>query len=28
VMMGWYGQPAIQADIGYHASPRGWLARR
>jgi hypothetical protein len=28
VMMGWYGQPAVQADIGYHASPRGWLARR
>jgi hypothetical protein len=28
VMLGWYGQPAVQRAIGYRADPAGWDARR
>lgn len=28
VQMGYYGQPARDAEIGYRADPRGWEARR
>lgn len=28
VQMGWYTQPEVQQQIGYHASPAGWDARR
>jgi hypothetical protein len=28
VQMGWYGQPEVQREIGYRASPAGWEARR
>lgn len=27
VMMGCYAQPGVQAEVGYRAHPRGWLAR-
>lgn len=28
VMLGFYTQPAVQAEIGYRAHPDGWAARR
>lgn len=28
VMLGWYTQPEVAAQLGYQASPDGWSARR
>jgi hypothetical protein len=28
MMLGWYTQPDVAAELGYHASPAGWSARR